>query len=254
MGELDVHVLGPVEVIAHGQVLPLGRGTVTDLLAALAVSPNRVLPAQALAETVWHERLPEHPRAALQTAVARLRRLVGDGFIETLPSGYRFRAETSSLDLLRFEQVPGRRRRAFAGELGGVVAPWTGAVPRRSGRDPGKTARVVPQVTGGREWRGPGARVRAVGAARRGPARSGTPARWSRPRPAPAPPANPPAPGPRCHRCHGGQPPQGRGRRGTVAARPNTVKAGKTVLLRGRAAVGGADIYAVRMTILDTLH
>lgn len=52
MGELDVHVLGPVEVIAHGQVLPLGRGTVTDLLAALAVSPNRVLPAQALAETM----------------------------------------------------------------------------------------------------------------------------------------------------------------------------------------------------------
>jgi DNA-binding SARP family transcriptional activator len=131
MGKLDVHVLGPVEVIAHGQVLPLGRGTVTDLLAALAVSPNRVLPAQVLAETVWHERLPEHPRAALQTAVARLRRLVGDGFIETLPSGYRFRAETSSLDLLRFEQLVAAADRQQAPAdaltaLTGALALWRG--------------------------------------------------------------------------------------------------------------------------------
>ena len=105
MGEVDVHVLGPVEVVAHGQVLPLAGGTVTDLLAALAVSPNQAVPTQALAEMVWTERLPEHPRAALQTAVARLRRLIGAGFIETLPSGYRFRAEEDSLDLLRFGQL-----------------------------------------------------------------------------------------------------------------------------------------------------
>jgi DNA-binding SARP family transcriptional activator len=105
MGEVDVHVLGPVEVVADGQVLPLARGTVTDLLAALAVSPNQVVPTQTLAEAVWPERLPEHPRAALQTAVARLRRLIGAGFIETLPAGYRFRAEAGSLDLLRFGRL-----------------------------------------------------------------------------------------------------------------------------------------------------
>jgi DNA-binding SARP family transcriptional activator len=114
MGEVDVHVLGPVEVVAHGQVLPLARGTVTDLLAALAVSPNQAVPAQTLAETVWPERPPEHPRAALQTTVARLRRLIGSGFIETLPSGYRFQAEAGSLDLLRFGQLVGAADRQEA--------------------------------------------------------------------------------------------------------------------------------------------
>src|ERR1700722_17539631 len=131
MGEVDVHVLGPVEVVAHGQVLSLARGAVPALLSALAVSPNQVVPTQALAEAVWTERLPEHPRAALQTAVARLRRLVGDGFIETLPSGYRFRAETSSLDLLRFEQLGAAadRQQAPADALTGLTGAlglWRG--------------------------------------------------------------------------------------------------------------------------------
>jgi DNA-binding SARP family transcriptional activator len=131
MGELDVHVLGPVEVIAHGRVLPLARGTLTDLLAALAVSPNQPVPAKALAETVWHARSPEHPRAALQSAVARLRRLVGAAVIETLPAGYCFRAEAGSLDLLRFEELVARAgRQQEPGEalelLSGAIGLWRG--------------------------------------------------------------------------------------------------------------------------------
>ena len=117
MGEVDVHVLGPVEVVAHGQVLPLAGGTVTDLLAALAVSPNQVVPAQALAETVWTERLPQHPRAALQTAVARLRRMIGHDVIETLPSGYRFHGHADRLDLLRFEQLRSAARERVRARL-----------------------------------------------------------------------------------------------------------------------------------------
>jgi hypothetical protein len=80
---------------------------------------------------------------------------------------------------------------------GAAGAPWTGAVPRHSGRDRRETARAVPQVTGGREWRGPGARVRTAGAARRGcrPGREPRP-RCSRPRPGTGAPGSPPAPSP----------------------------------------------------------
>jgi DNA-binding SARP family transcriptional activator len=105
MDELDFRVLGPVEVIAEGRVLPLGRGSATDLIAALVVSADQVLSAEALAGMVWPARSPQHPRAALQSAIARLRRTIGGGFIETVSAGYRFRADADRVDLLRFEQL-----------------------------------------------------------------------------------------------------------------------------------------------------
>ncbi|MBV9382888.1 MAG: tetratricopeptide repeat protein [Streptosporangiaceae bacterium] len=105
MGDLNFRVLGPVEVIRNGRVVPLGRGTLRDLLAALIVSPNQIVSAETLTETVWCARPPAHPRATLQSAIARLRRMIGGDRIETLPSGYRFRAEAADLDLLAFERL-----------------------------------------------------------------------------------------------------------------------------------------------------
>ncbi|MGH3120582.1 MAG: BTAD domain-containing putative transcriptional regulator, partial [Streptosporangiaceae bacterium] len=131
MSELDFRVLGPVEVIADGRVLPLGSGVLTDLLAALAVVPDQVVSARSLAETVWYERGPVHPRQALQSAVARLRRVVGSEYIETLPSGYRLRAQADQLDLIRFERLvaaAGRQRepRAAVAVLAQAVGLWRG--------------------------------------------------------------------------------------------------------------------------------
>ena len=105
MSGLDFRVLGPVEVISAGGPLVIGRGKALDVLATLLASPNQVISLDALAETVWHARPPVDPRAALHGVVARLRRLIGGGYIETLPSGYRFGAEADFLDLLRFERL-----------------------------------------------------------------------------------------------------------------------------------------------------
>jgi DNA-binding SARP family transcriptional activator len=110
MNDLDFRILGPVEVFRDGHSLPLGRGKLTDLFATLAVSPNQVVSIGALTETVWHIQAPERPRAALHSAVARLRQIIGHGFIETHSSGYRFSVQSSSFDLFKFSQITAAAR------------------------------------------------------------------------------------------------------------------------------------------------
>jgi DNA-binding SARP family transcriptional activator/predicted negative regulator of RcsB-dependent stress response len=105
MGNVEFRVLGPVEVVRDGAPVALGRGMLVDLLAALLLSVNRAVQADALTETVWHTRPPVHPRAALHNGIARLRRIVDGDVIETLPQGYRLRADADHVDLLKFDQL-----------------------------------------------------------------------------------------------------------------------------------------------------
>ena len=151
MTEVEFRVLGPVEAVRDGRLLALGRGTLLDLLAALLMSSNQVVAVESLAETVWHGRSPVHPRATLQSAIARLRRTIGGDFIETFPSGYRFRAGADSLDLLRFERL---RAMADAGEtaedavaaLAEAVELWRGP-PLHNVDSPSLLNEAVPRLT-----------------------------------------------------------------------------------------------------------
>lgn len=104
VANLWFRVLGPVEAVRDGKPVRLGRSTAT-LLAALLMSPNRVVPVERLIDWTWGSRLPDHPRAALHNAVSRLRRLAGENFIETNPWGYWLHADPGSLDLLCFDQL-----------------------------------------------------------------------------------------------------------------------------------------------------
>lgn len=151
MGDLDFRVLGPVEVFHDGHPVPLGRGTLVNLLAALAVSPNQIISADTLTETVWHDRPPQNPRATLQSAIARLRRTIGGDFIETLPSGYRFRATADSLDLLRFEQLRAaadheQSPKVALGLVTEAIGLWRGA-PLENVGSPALLNRAAPSLT-----------------------------------------------------------------------------------------------------------
>ncbi len=114
MGNVEFRVLGSVEVVRDGVPVALGRGMLVDLLAALLISVNRAVQADALAETVWHTRPPVHPRAALHNGIARLRRIVDADFIETLPQGYRLRGDADHVDLLKFDDLLAAADRAGA--------------------------------------------------------------------------------------------------------------------------------------------
>jgi len=91
---LEFRVLGAVEVWRGGEPVVPGRGVMINLLAALLVSANTVVTAERLAAVAWSDRQPQHPRSALHTKVARLRRVLGTDIVETVGDGYRLRTDT----------------------------------------------------------------------------------------------------------------------------------------------------------------
>ena len=131
--ELEFRVLGPVEVLRDGRQLLVPGRTAIVILAGLALTPGRVVPFDTLIEWRWGSELPAHPRAALHSGVARLRRLMGDNVVETAPSGYRLCAENARHDLSRFRELVSAAtaattdaERAAVGFLGEAVALWRG--------------------------------------------------------------------------------------------------------------------------------
>jgi DNA-binding SARP family transcriptional activator len=109
---LELQVLGPIEVVRSGVPVVLPGRTTTIILAGLALSPNRIVPNDTLIDWTWGARLPARPRAALQSGISRLRRLVGEEIVETAGLGYRLRASAEQLDLLRFNELVATGARA----------------------------------------------------------------------------------------------------------------------------------------------
>ena len=50
---MEFRILGPLEVVADGRVLPLGRGRQRALLAILLLRPNQVVPTERLIDDLW---------------------------------------------------------------------------------------------------------------------------------------------------------------------------------------------------------
>jgi DNA-binding SARP family transcriptional activator len=71
---LRFRVLGSVEVLRDGTVVPVPQGTVRDLLAILLMAKSEVVSADGPIEAVWSDRAPANSRAALRNAMSRLRR------------------------------------------------------------------------------------------------------------------------------------------------------------------------------------
>jgi DNA-binding SARP family transcriptional activator len=104
MDELEFRVLGPVEARRRGQLVPAGGNALT-VLAGLLFSANTLVSADTVAEWVWGDGPPAHPRAALHNTLWRLRRLLGPGTLETLAGSYRVVTDAGHLDLLRFRDL-----------------------------------------------------------------------------------------------------------------------------------------------------
>ena len=82
-GELTVQVLGPVRLIgAHGQIVDLPSASQRRLLGALAIHASRPVRAE------WLCGVLDVTAGALRTSVSRLRRVVGDGPLQTTVGGY----------------------------------------------------------------------------------------------------------------------------------------------------------------------
>jgi DNA-binding SARP family transcriptional activator/tetratricopeptide (TPR) repeat protein len=112
--DIAYRVLGPFEVIRDGEAVPLPTGRLRVLLAALVWSANQVVPGHVLIDQIWREDLPGRPRNTLHTYMARLRRLLGPGAIETTHHGYALRVPPDNVDLLRFRSLVRRSQEAGA--------------------------------------------------------------------------------------------------------------------------------------------
>lgn len=90
MGEAppSIRLLGEPMAVVEGCRVALGQRQAT-LLAVLAANSPRAAGHAAIVDGVWWDDPPASARNAVQVLVSRLRRLLGNGAIETVGDGYR---------------------------------------------------------------------------------------------------------------------------------------------------------------------
>ncbi len=115
MNDIRFAVLGPVMAQrAGGTPIRVTGPTALTLLAGLLLSANRVVPSETLIEWAWPAGGPDDPKAALQSALSRLRKLIGRDRIATTAWGYMLQADEDGLDLLRFRTLSSAAAQAVA--------------------------------------------------------------------------------------------------------------------------------------------
>lgn len=100
-----IRVLGPVDVVAAGEVHRIGSRNERAVLAALVLAGGRSVPVTTLREVVWPERAPSGADASIHTYVSRLRHLLGHTAIERTDHSYRCDVARHQVDATRFEDL-----------------------------------------------------------------------------------------------------------------------------------------------------
>ena len=128
---MQFRVLGPVEVIDDGRVVPLNAAKRRALLAMLLLRANEFVTSDRLIEDLWDGAPPATAAKVLQTYVSQLRKALGQETIETGPAGYRLRVDPERLDLFCFRQLVGAAEEesepeTVASRLREALALWRG--------------------------------------------------------------------------------------------------------------------------------
>ncbi|MFC0626465.1 AfsR/SARP family transcriptional regulator [Kribbella deserti] len=109
--ELDCRVLGPLQILAGGQQVHIPAGKHRVLLALLLVRVGELVSTDELIDRLWREDMPHQPRAALQTRITRIRKLLERGrpglgtVVRSEPGGYRLEVDPMQVDLVRFRRL-----------------------------------------------------------------------------------------------------------------------------------------------------
>ena len=116
---MEFAILGPLEVIHNGQMVPIAGSRERAVLALLLSSANRLVSAERLAEDLWCGKPPARATHSLQVFVSRLRKALrdagGEPIIQTRPPGYIAHITPESLDSARFETLVATARLQAAG-------------------------------------------------------------------------------------------------------------------------------------------
>ena len=136
MSDVEVRILGPLEVWVDGRRVDLGGGRQRSLLAILALHANEVVPSERLIDELWGGQPPPTAQKALQNLVSHLRSAitpVSDGRLLTQSPGYELRLDEDALDAHRFEHLAAEARQVLeedparaAEQLREALALWRG--------------------------------------------------------------------------------------------------------------------------------
>src|SRR5262245_30205123 len=108
-GNLQISVLGPVEVTVDGRPVAIGAGKPRALLALLALHEGSTLTTDRLVADLWGEDPPPTAHKMVQLCVSQLRKALPNGTagaqIITRGRGYELRLDHGELDARRFERL-----------------------------------------------------------------------------------------------------------------------------------------------------
>ena len=107
--DLDVRILGPLEIRAWRNRLTFGGEKRGALLALLLLNANRVVSIEQLIDELWGDQPPASGAKAVQVRVSQLRKMLAEAgigeLIATRPRGYVVELDVDQLDLSRFERL-----------------------------------------------------------------------------------------------------------------------------------------------------
>ncbi|WP_440087201.1 AfsR/SARP family transcriptional regulator [Streptosporangium sp. LJ11] len=110
---MDFSVLGPVEVRADHQPLPLGGRKQRALLAMLLHHANRSVADDLLVDALWSEHPPKTADNNLRLYASRLRQCLGHERVLRRHGGYLLVVHPGELDFHRFQSLAKNGRDAF---------------------------------------------------------------------------------------------------------------------------------------------
>jgi YVTN family beta-propeller protein len=113
---VEFRILGPLEVVHDGDVVPLRRPRLRALLAMLLLHANEVVSSDRLIDALWGDAPPHN--AANELA----ERNAGVELIRTRTPGYVIEVEPHELDLARFERLVEQGREELRTGVGRVAA------------------------------------------------------------------------------------------------------------------------------------
>lgn len=101
-------VLGPLQLIAGGTLVPLGAPKQRAVLAMLVINRNRAVSVDSLIDAVWDQHPVPAARTSIHSYVSNLRRLLGtagydpNDVLVSAPPGYQLSLADTDCDLGRF--------------------------------------------------------------------------------------------------------------------------------------------------------
>lgn len=103
--DLEIGLLGPVEVHIEGLPICIARKKEKTLVAALALAPSHLESSDVLMDMIWSGNPPKSGLDTLQSMVSRLRGRLGTGRIESIDCCYRLVVDNECIDASRLERL-----------------------------------------------------------------------------------------------------------------------------------------------------